>query len=120
MTLIKKRKRNWDNDDNYFGEMLGINKKPVKDGSSDVISCIAIVPAALISNKKERRKRVANLNRADQKYWWTQDYQNWNDEQLKLRLCVTGEILGLILNTVGPYITKQLTNFVPNPIEKHR
>ena len=48
--------------------MLGINKKPVIDESSNVISCIAIDTAAMISNKKERKERVVNLNRADQKY----------------------------------------------------
>ena len=63
---------------------------------------------------------MANLNRADRKYWWTQGYENWNNEQFKLRLRVTREIFGLILNTVSPYINKQPMNFVPNPIEEHR
>ena len=49
-------KQNWDNDDNYFDGILGIKKKPVTDESSDVISCIAIGVAAMISNKKKGKE----------------------------------------------------------------
>ena len=33
---VKNYKWNWDDDENYFEEMLGINKKPVMYESSDV------------------------------------------------------------------------------------
>ena len=33
---VKNYKWNWDDDENYFKEMLGINKKPVMYESSDV------------------------------------------------------------------------------------
>ena len=59
---------------------------------------------------------MTKLNCADQKYWWTQGYENWNKEQF---MRVTREWFGLILNTLSPYLSKHLTmNFVPNPIEE--
>ena len=42
--------------------------------------------------------------------WWTNGYQNWNDEDFKYRL----------LASVGPYMSKIPTNFVPHPIENYR
>ena len=67
MSHLKRRQRNWEDDNDYFEKMLGINKKPVTDESSDLKLCVAIVAVAMISNKKGRKKRVVNLNRADQK-----------------------------------------------------
>ena len=47
-------------------------------------------------------------------------YQNWNEEDFKYRLRVTRENFELNLASVGPYISKIPTNFVPHPIENHR
>ena len=63
--------------------MLGINKKPVMYESSDVYCVQSLARLQWSQIKKVRKETVTKLNCADQKYWWTQGYENWNKEQFK-------------------------------------
>ena len=62
------------------------------------------------SQTKKKRRKSGFFNRANQ-YWETQCYENWNNEQFRLRLRVIRKTFALTLNTVRPHITKQPKDF---------
>lgn len=61
LMFIKGRQQNWHYDNNYFDKIFGINKKNGTDDLQNVISCVLIVAAAMISNKKEGKKEWITL-----------------------------------------------------------
>ena len=89
--------------------------------TSIIFSKVQPLPLQRLHHKeKEEERKRKYVDRTPQKYWWSYGYEHWNIKQFKLRLRVFRETFNIILEAVGPHISKQPTNFKPHPIEDHR
>ena len=70
--------------------------------------------------RKTPAAKCKNIDRSDDKLWWSNGYRNWDDDEFRHRLRIKQSTFEIIMENIEPYIIKQPTNMVPDPIESHR
>ena len=86
----------------------------------EIIAATIQATAEIVSIQNIRKRRNPRKNRHDQKMFWTNGFQTWDDDEFKGRLRINRETFNMILERISVIITKTPTNFVPDPIEDHR
>lgn len=69
--------------------------------------------SAIVVSKGNRNARGADELRNGN--WWTEGYQNWDEDSFKKRLRVSRETFEFILGEIGDMIVKEATRMKPNP-----
>ena len=87
---------------------------------SNVFQVMKSLEEGISKASQNRQLRGPVVNREQEKVWWKNAYQNWEDDQFKERFRINRETFNFILQTIEPYITKTPTNIVPDPIEPEK
>lgn len=119
-TLFKnlKRRRSYIDLDEEFrqGKRSKFNDENIEE---DYVRCV-IAATTAIENKKPRKPRSRNRNRAIGKLWWNDVYTNWSDEDFKEKMRIQRETFNQILFTIRDQIELQPTNINPFPTSPDR
>ena len=91
-------------------------------GNADEEESVGTVAQAILNvvQKPEKKPKMPNRDRDQQKQLWTDGYQNWTDEEFKENLRIDRGTFQFILEKIDIDIRKEPTVMVPNPIETHR
>ena len=69
---------------------------------------------------KERKRKGHNKNRDEEKCWWTNGYERWDEEEFVKRMRVRKETLNIILGEVKEKLQLLPTNSNHNPTTPDR
>ena len=113
----QKRRRDFDDEiDKYYQKSRKSRRKCEAEG--DFLLTSSISAAGYL--RKVADVKCENVDRTQDKLWWSNGYEKWTNDQFKHYFRVSRDTFQLILRKIGPFIDKEPTNMGPEPIETHR
>ena len=115
------KRRRFESDVMYFHTELedeenAIRQQVMMDNNFAISSTISSVAHM----RKVPEVKKTNVDRNDDKRWWTNGFNNWDDDGFKHRVRLSRESFLVLLEKMTPFISKEPTLMVPEPIEPHR
>ena len=115
MWLLSRKRKNVN--DELEMDFFKRKKKRSNEDDEFLAGLVATIPLVM---SKERKRKSHNKNRDQEKCWWTNGYERWDEEEFVKRMRVRKETFNIILDEIKEKLQLLPTNFNPHPTTPDR